>query len=333
MSMRQICVEQYAKLPLLVDSTTCSGKTYIVTGANVGLGLETARHLVCGSASRVILAVRNTTAGKTAKSDIERSTGRKGVVEVWHLDLASSTSVEAFAAKAEKEIQRLDGVVENAGVWLDHWTEAEGVETTMLVNVINTLFLGVLMMPQLMNSARKYTVKPRLVFLVSALGFQAGARKELNKGGSSNIFKSLNNQNQQNIDQRYALTKLVEMYGVRAFADAYPTEKTDVTINMVAPGICTTGLGRDTRTLMRAGQGVIRMVFARSAEEGSRTVLHALFTQEDTHGKHLSGCLVKEFWIQPWMTDAEGQRTQKQIWKELVAMMEKKQPGCVPMIS
>jgi len=84
------------------------------------------------------------------------------------------------------------------------------------------------------------------------------------------------------------------MYAVRAFAEAYPREKTKVVITMVAPGICSTGLGRDNRTLIRAGQGLIRAVLARSAEEGSRTILHALFAEEDTHGKHLSGCKVKE---------------------------------------
>jgi hypothetical protein len=74
----------------------------------------------------------------------------------------------------------------------------------------------------------------------------------------------------------------------------YPTSKTNVTINMVSPGICNTGLARDTRWLIRLGQGVIRTAVARTAEEGSRTILHALFTGEDTHGKHLSGCKVKE---------------------------------------
>lgn len=74
--------EQYRKLPILVDESTCAGKTYIVTGGNSGLGLETARHLVEFKASRVILAVRNLTAGEIAKGDIEKTTGHKGVLEV-----------------------------------------------------------------------------------------------------------------------------------------------------------------------------------------------------------------------------------------------------------
>jgi hypothetical protein len=80
--MLKVSVEQLMKVPMLVSESTCSGKTYVVTGSNTGLGLETARHLVEFAASRVILAVRNLTAGEKAKKDIEKSTGRQGAVEV-----------------------------------------------------------------------------------------------------------------------------------------------------------------------------------------------------------------------------------------------------------
>jgi NAD(P)-dependent dehydrogenase (short-subunit alcohol dehydrogenase family) len=207
MSMRQIFAEQYVKLPVLVDRNTCYGKTYIVTGSNNGLGLESARQLVRGSASHVILAVRNTTAGEAAKEDIERTTGQKGIVQVWHLDLASSSSVKAFASKAEKELDRIDGLIENAGIMLDKWTVAEGMETSMTVNVVNTMFLGILLMPKMMESAKKHNIKPRIVFLVSGLGFQAEARKELVKAGKINIFEGLNNPKQQIMDQRLVLLR------------------------------------------------------------------------------------------------------------------------------
>lgn len=82
MVMLRLTAEQYRKLPILANESTCFGRTYIVTGSNSGLGLETARHLVEFSASCVILAVRNLTAGENAKNEIEKSTGRKGVVQV-----------------------------------------------------------------------------------------------------------------------------------------------------------------------------------------------------------------------------------------------------------
>lgn len=93
MVMLRLAAEQYKKLPILANESTCSGKTYIVTGSNSGLGLETARHLVGFSASCVVLAVRNLEAGETAKREIEKSTGREGVIRVCML----SQSLEWFS--------------------------------------------------------------------------------------------------------------------------------------------------------------------------------------------------------------------------------------------
>ena len=85
MVMLRLTAEQYRKLPVLVDDKTCTGQTYIITGGNSGLGLETARHLVAASAQCVVLAVRNLEAGESARNDIEQTTGRKGVVQVRRL--------------------------------------------------------------------------------------------------------------------------------------------------------------------------------------------------------------------------------------------------------
>jgi hypothetical protein len=117
------------------------------------------------------------------------------------------------------------------------------------------------------------------------------------------------------------------MYAVRAMAAAYPYDKTGVIINMVSPGICNTGLGKDAGAVARFMQGMIRLFLARSAEEGSRTIMHAVTEGQASHGKHLSGCKVKDNWIAPWMLDANGRRTEKQIWTELTAIMEREGKG------
>lgn len=96
-------------------TTDCTSKTIIVTGANVGLGKEAARHFVRLNAKKVIIACRSTEKGEAAKRDIEESTKRSGVVEVWQLDLQSYDSVKAFAKRAES-LERLDAIVENAGI-------------------------------------------------------------------------------------------------------------------------------------------------------------------------------------------------------------------------
>ncbi|KMK58732.1 short-chain dehydrogenase/reductase family protein [Aspergillus fumigatus Z5] len=105
---------QCGNRPLLATTEICAGGTYIVTGANTGLGFEAAKHLVGLEAAKVIVAVRNVSAGEKAKKDIEESTGRIGVAEVWPLDLASYDSVKTFAQKATTELDRIDAMRETA---------------------------------------------------------------------------------------------------------------------------------------------------------------------------------------------------------------------------
>ena len=144
-----------------------SGQTVIVTGANVGLGLEAARHFTRLNAAKVILGVRNLDNGNEAKTSIENSTKRTGVVEVWQLDLSSYQSVKQFVERAQG-LKRLDIVVENAGIAGNHqFAMPEGNEAMITVNVISTFLLGLMILPKLRDTATKFNVEPRLVFVTS----------------------------------------------------------------------------------------------------------------------------------------------------------------------
>lgn len=111
----------------------CSGKTIIVTGANVGLGKEAARHYVRLNAVKVILACRSLEKGQAAVKDIEATTKRTGVLEVWALDLSSYESVKRFAERA-KSLRRIDSLVENAGISTSRYKAVEGNESTGPLN-------------------------------------------------------------------------------------------------------------------------------------------------------------------------------------------------------
>ncbi|KAI9874677.1 MAG: hypothetical protein M1830_009419 [Pleopsidium flavum] len=120
-----------------------TGQTIIVTGANCGLGLEAARHFIRLHAEKVILAVRNLEKGEAAKQSIETSEKRVDVVEVWQLDLASYESVKQFASRAEG-LNRLDVVVENAGIVTKKLSMMEDNESSITTNVISTFLLALL---------------------------------------------------------------------------------------------------------------------------------------------------------------------------------------------
>ncbi|AEO62029.1 hypothetical protein MYCTH_2131210 [Thermothelomyces thermophilus ATCC 42464] len=75
-------------------------RMYIVSGANVGLGFEAAKHLARIGVRRVILGVRALVKGRAAKLAIERAAGTASTnnkSNVWTLDLAQPASVRAFA--------------------------------------------------------------------------------------------------------------------------------------------------------------------------------------------------------------------------------------------
>lgn len=160
-------------LPLYATTEICSGGTYIVTGANVGLGFEASKHLVALGAAKVIMAVRNISAGEAAKAKIEEATGTTGVAEVWVLDLASYDSVKAFAKKAETELERIDALIENAAVAMAGSALPEGHLAPITVNVLSTLLLGVLLLPKMSEIARKFNIEPKLAFVSSTVGFDA----------------------------------------------------------------------------------------------------------------------------------------------------------------
>jgi retinol dehydrogenase-12 len=80
--------------------------------------------------------------------------------------MSSYKSVKAFCARAEKE-ERIDVVVENAGIAVPKYEEVEGTESTIAVNVIATFLMALLMVPILRRSAEKYQMVPRLVIVAS----------------------------------------------------------------------------------------------------------------------------------------------------------------------
>lgn len=155
---------QYINLP--ERGTKFTGKTIIVTGANTGLGLAAARKFVNLDAAKVILAVRSLEKGKAAARDIAQTSGRPDAVEVWKLDLADFASVKAFAERAS-HLDRLDVVVQNAGVYTYTFSMAEQEELTIAVNVVGTMLLGLLLLPKLRATAAEQGSKTVLTFVGS----------------------------------------------------------------------------------------------------------------------------------------------------------------------
>ena len=96
------------------DISDQSGRTAVITGANTGLGFQTAATLAAHGA-HVVLAVRNLAKGKQAADAIvAKSPG--AYVSLQELDLSSQTSIHAAAEALRSTHQSIDLLINNAGV-------------------------------------------------------------------------------------------------------------------------------------------------------------------------------------------------------------------------
>lgn len=132
-----------------VDMT---GRLVVVTGASTGLGEETARALAAHGAT-VVMAVRDPARGEAAAARIKSSVD-DAALEVRTLDLASLASVRRFADDLLAEHDRLDVLVNNAGLMAcPHGTTVDGFELQFGTNHLGHFLLGVLLAPALAAGA------------------------------------------------------------------------------------------------------------------------------------------------------------------------------------
>lgn len=150
-----------SSIPLL------TGKTFIVTGANSGIGLEAARYLAAADA-RVVLACRNEDKANRAREDIRASTSNSEVM-VRRLDLASLDSVRQFAEQVRNDGEVIHGLMNNAGVFaLDRGRTVDGFETHFGVNHLGHFALTMLLLPVMVG------VEGSRIITVSSLGHRPG---------------------------------------------------------------------------------------------------------------------------------------------------------------
>jgi len=129
-----------------------NGKICIVTGANSGIGKETALGLAQVGA-RVVMVCRNAEKGRAALEEIRRQSG-SSQVDLLIADMSSQASVRALAEQIQQKYPRLDVLVNNAGRWAPAGTlSADGIKMTLASNHLGAALLTLLLLDLLKASA------------------------------------------------------------------------------------------------------------------------------------------------------------------------------------
>ena len=128
-----------------------SHKTIIVTGANAGIGRETARGLA-KLGHTVVMVCRNVQAGEAVRQEIVTQTGNQAV-DVMNCDLSSQKSIRQFVADFTAQYPRLDVLINNAANF-DHTLKQpmlteDGVEVIFATNHLGPFLLTNLLLDTL----------------------------------------------------------------------------------------------------------------------------------------------------------------------------------------
>lgn len=247
-------------------------KIIAITGANSGIGKVTARELAKTGAT-VIMACRNKAAAETAAEEIKRVSGNDDIFVV-PIDLTSFASVRDCAALMAERWDRIDVLVNNAGVYTQGDTlTADGIHPTMQTNYFSPFLLTNLLLPQLRAGGSS-----RIVNVTSAM-YRIGVLNLDNPG-----FMVL-----RNGFSAYAASKLAMLLFTLELSDRLAGS--GMTVNALHPGLVDTKI----MTLRKWYDFFIRFYMDRKAicvEEGSATSIYLAASDEvaGISGKYFSGC-------------------------------------------
>ncbi len=260
--------------PLMVRSELLakdlSGKTYVVTGANSGIGLVTTQQLAKQGAT-VVMGVRRVKEGERVAAEIRREVP-SAKLAVFQLELGDLASVRAFAAEVNQHYPKLQGLINNAGVMKTPFGHTkDGFETQFGVN-----HLGHFLLTNLLTDGLKAGAPSRVVNLSSYFHeFSMGRKGEIH-------FDDLNYRRRPfDSWEAYAQSKLANLLHARELGRRLAG--TGVAAASVNPGFVRTNLMTIPLPMWLQRLLVIpvlRLAGMIEPWEGAQTTLHALLAPE-----------------------------------------------------
>ncbi|XP_025774621.1 retinol dehydrogenase 11 isoform X1 [Puma concolor] len=284
------------KIRKMLSSGVCTstvqlpGKVAVVTGANTGIGKETAKELAQRGA-RVYLACRDIQKGELVAREIQTMTGNQQVL-VRELDLADTKSIRAFAKDFLAEEKHLHILINNAGVMMCPYSKtADGFEMHMGVNHLGHFLLTHLLLEKLKESA------PSRVVNVSSLAHHLGRIH----------FHNLQGEKFYNAGLAYCHSKLANILFTQELARRL--KGSGVTTYSVHPGTVNSELVRHSPFMK--WMWWLFSFFIKTPKQGAQTSLYCAITEglEILNGHHFSDCSVA--WVS---AQARNETIARRLW-------------------
>jgi light-dependent protochlorophyllide reductase len=251
-------------------SKDISGKTYIVTGANSGVGLETTRQLI-KQGGHVVMACRRVEAGE---EEAKSFAGLKGSYEVIKCDLADLQSVRDFVDAFFKKHDRLDGLMCNAGmVNMDSkpiFTK-DGFEISWAAS-----FFGHFLLTELLLDVLKKSAPSRMGILSSVV--HAGSPKNRHKVHLDDLNYKKRKYSSFAV---YGEVKVATVQYAMELAERL--KDTGVTTASIHPGWARSNFGKGGNAMMKIAMAIMKPFtkgISNSNWESAQTSLHVLLSDD-----------------------------------------------------
>lgn len=241
-------------------TTNMNGKLCVVTGANSGIGKETALGLAQAGA-HVVMMCRSLEKGTAVQQTIKQKSGNDQV-DLLLVDFASQASIRQVAAEFKERYDRLDLLVNNAGaLFLGYQKSAEGIEKSFAVN-----HLGYFLLTNLLLDVIKASAPARIVNVSSTMHYTGTLD-----------FEDMQFANGYSATKAYARSKLANIHFTYELARRL--EGTEVTANCLHPGFVASNFGKNNGILAKVMMFLSRP-FAISEKKGAETSLYLAMSPE-----------------------------------------------------
>jgi NAD(P)-dependent dehydrogenase (short-subunit alcohol dehydrogenase family) len=246
----------------VADVPDQSGRTVVVTGANAGIGLETAK-VLAGRGATVLIACRNLGKGERAADEI-RTDVTDANVSVVGLDLASLASVRKAADAIRSGAPRLDVLINNAGVMQVPYQRTEdGFELTLATNHLGHFALTGLLLDRLLETPGSRVVT------VSSVAHKRGVIR----------FDDLQSESSYNASAAYEQSKLANLLFTYELNGRLEEADRDTIALAAHPGNARTSLWKSSSLLENAlispRLHLLNFWLVQSADRGALPTLRA----------------------------------------------------------
>ncbi|MCI5047797.1 MAG: oxidoreductase [Aquisalinus sp.] len=243
------------------DMPDVSGRRFVITGGNSGIGFEAAR-ILGGAGAEVIILCRNPEKADKAVSSVKQEAPQADI-RAMGLDLADLSSVERSATNLTKEIDGIDALILNAGIMMPpkRETTQDGFEMQIGVNHLGHFALAGQLFPLVENTDGR-------IISITSIAHKYG-RKRIN-------FKDLQSEKSYNPVLAYSQSKLANLLFIHELSRRLKKADSAVVAAACHPGYSATNLQfTGPGKLWKPAFGLMNLIFAQSAKYGAYPTLLA----------------------------------------------------------